>query len=249
MAHVSKNIGGAWGSAFKHSLLLLTVLAGVAKTEVIDPQSPSPTPPIIPDDLYRDALNRGISVYEVDPDRSFVLVHVKRGGIMKRLGHDHAIASTDIEGLIMMHDDPTNSRADLRLPLDTLTVDREDFRSMLDLSGTVSESAIAGTRKNMHEKVLHTSQFPWAQGTAILDSPLSDNPSLSISITLHGMTADYVVPVRMQIDDEAMIVSGTFSVDHRDFGLKPFTAVGGMLRVAKRLELRFELVTVPWTDP
>jgi hypothetical protein len=39
------------------------------------------------------------------------------------------------------------------------------------------------------------------------------------------------------------------TVRHADFGLAPFSAAGGLLRVAEDIELEFELVANRWPAP
>ena len=119
--------------------------------------------PPLPEDDYRSAALRGESVYRIDPARSRVFIQVGRGGAMKTAGHDHLIVSEDVEGLVLVSDDPTVSRAHLRIPLQRLIVDRPAYRQRFGLKADISESSINGTTRNMQEKVLASSLYPWAE--------------------------------------------------------------------------------------
>jgi polyisoprenoid-binding protein YceI len=70
----------------------------------------------------------------------------------------------------------------------------------------------------------------------------SDLPTLKVSMTLHGATFDYVVPVELQVEPDKLVIRGDMTMQHEDFGLTPFSAAGGLLRVADQLELQFMLV-------
>jgi hypothetical protein len=94
------------------------------------PQPPAPTPaargapPDFPEAYYRQARTAGRSVLEVDPAKSLLVVVVRRGGSLARLGHDHVVASHDIAGFVA----PADGRADLYLALERLVVDEAPLR-------------------------------------------------------------------------------------------------------------------------
>ena len=208
-------------------------------------------PPYVPDELretprydvsYRDAAVAGQPVYSINPRESRIFIRVGRAGAMAAAGHDHVIASEDVEGFVLLDDDPAASRADLRVPLQRLVVDKPDYRRRFGFDTELSESAVNGTTRNMQDRVLESSAFPWADASIRFASVLDDAYTLSISITVHGTAHDYVVPVEIQSDDERLLVAGKMSVSHADFGLTPFSAAGGLLRVAEEIDIEFELV-------
>ena len=48
----------------------------------------------------------------------------------------------------------------------------------------------------------------------------------------------------MAVVAEELSVSGSMSVAHADFGLTPFSAAGGLLRVAEDIDVVFDLVAI-----
>jgi hypothetical protein len=217
---------------------VLLALAGCAQPE----RAPESARPTLPEASYIEAARQGAAVYRIQTAGSRVLVRVGRAGRLKGLGHDHAVASEDIEGLIMISADPDASRADLLVPLKLLVVDRPEYRAQIGIEGDVSESAIEGTYSNMQDKVLESSVHPWAQVSARFANPQSNPPTLLVSITLHGAAFEYTVPVELQVDPDQLIIEGDMTMRHEDFGLAPFSAAGGLLRVAEDLQLQFSLV-------
>ena len=197
-------------------------------------------------EIYRDAAKRGASVYRVDPQQSLVLIHVGRAGAMKSAGHDHVIASEDVEGLVLLSEDPSASRTDLRIPLQRLIVDKTEYLTRFGLETGVSESAINGTTNNMQDKVLESRAYPWAEVHALIASVHDERPDLSVSVTLHGVTFNYVVPVELLIEPQRLSVKGRMSIRHSDFELTPFSAAGGLLRVAGEIDIEFDIVALPW---
>ncbi len=220
-------------------LVPLALLAACAQPEWVPEDTSAP---LLPERVYRDAALQGEPVYRVDPQRSRVFMRTGRDGPMKAAGHDHVIASADVEGLVLLSDDPGKSRADLRLPLQQLIVDDPAFRKKFDLEPELPVSAIQGTTRNMQDKVLESNLFPWATASVRLLSQQEQQAELEVSITVHGMSFDYTVPAELNIEPETISVSGSMTVQHSDFGLTPFSAAGGLLRIAENIEIDFEIV-------
>ena len=224
---------------FLPPLVPLALLAACAQPEWV-PEDTSAPP--LPERIYRDAARQGEAVYQVDPQRSRVYIRTGRDGAMKAAGHDHVIASADVEGLVLLSGDPGKSRADLRLPLQQLIVDDPVYREQFGLEPDLPKSAIEGTTRNMQDKVLESNLFPWATASVRLRSMQEAQAELGVTVNVHGMSLDYIVPAELNIEPESIRVSGSMTVQHSDFGLTPFSAAGGLLRVAEDIEIVFEIV-------
>jgi polyisoprenoid-binding protein YceI len=216
----------------------LALLAACAQPEWVPGDTSAPP---LPERVYRDAARQGEAVYRVDSQQSRVFMRTGRDGPMKSAGHDHVIASVDVEGLVLVSDDPGKSRADLRLPLQQLVVDDPAYREKFGLEPELPESAIEGTTNNMQDKVLESNLFPWATASVRLLSIHEAQAELDVTVNVHGTSLDYTVPADLDIGPDAMTVSGSMTVQHGDFGLTPFSAAGGLLRVAEDIEIVFEI--------
>jgi hypothetical protein len=219
----------------------LALLAACAQPEWA-PEDASAPP--LPERVYRDAARQGEAVYQVDPQRSRVFIRTGRDGPMKAAGHDHVIASADVEGLVLLSDDPDKSRADLRLPLQQLIVDDPVYREQFGLEPDLPESAIDGTTRNMQDKVLESNRFPWATASIRVLSMQEAQSELGVTISLHGSSFNYSVPAELYIEPERLSVSGSMTMQHSDFGLTPFSAAGGLLRVSEDIEIVFEILAI-----
>ena len=226
----------------------LTLLAALALSACAQPPSGPDEAPVVEydDGAYVAAAAAGLPVYRIDPVGSGVYVRVGRAGALKSAGHDHAIASTVIEGMVLVADDWTESRADLRIPLVHLVVDDPVHRQRFGLDEEVSASAINGTTRNMQDKVLESTTYPSAIATARLTGPLSAGPALAITLTVRDVSAEYTVPCELVVGPEELHVSGALTVQHQDFDMEPFSAAGGLLRVADEIELEFEFTARRW---
>ena len=225
------------------SLIALALLVACAQQPALTPQPSPPAPPAagaeaappsFPLDFYRGAAKRGEPVFEVDPARSLVVVEVRRAGSLARLGHDHVVASHDLRGYVA----PDAGRADLYARLDRLTVDEPQLRAQAGFDTQPSAEDIAGTRRNMLERVLRADLHPWA---LIAVTGKAGGSPLEVAITLNGLTRHIPVHASIVSDAGAYDVTGTLAIDQTDFGIAPFSILGGALTVANRLDLRFEI--------
>ena len=224
------------------TLFLASCARPVVESEAEAAFDPGAAP--LPHAEYRRAVADGDRVYTIDPLRSRVLVRVGRDGPMKNLGHDHAVASEDLAGYVLFAEDPAASRADIAIPLARLVVDGPGYRAHFGLDPEVPESAIAGTARNMQDKVLESGLYPWATVSARFASADTAPASLAVSVTLRGATHEYLVPVDLNVAGDELAVSGSLAIQHGDFALTPFSAAGGLLRVAEQIDVEFTLLAV-----
>lgn len=228
---------------------LVLALVSVLLLSSCAPQGPRPAsppvaqeaPPGFPDVDYRQAAARGEAVYRIEPERSLVAIDVRRGGPLARLGHDHVVSSRGVQGYVTLG----LRRADLYVALDRLAVDDPALRKAAGFDTQPSTADIEGTRANMLERVLQVERHPrllvqvrqGAGGTG--GAKAGDD--MEIAITLHGVTRKQQIPVQLEVDRDSITARGAFSVLQSDFGITPFSILGGAIAVQDRLAVRFEL--------
>ena len=194
-------------------------------------------PETFPAQVYRDAAAHGNAVYAIDPRTSLVVIEVRRAGALARLGHDHVVASRDIEGFVW----PRAGRADLYAPLDRLTVDEPALRAEARFDTHPSANDIAGTRRNMLTRVLDTERYPFVR--MHVQAPVAGDPHdhVDVAFTLHGTTRIVPVPIRLSLSSGEIDVSGQLALRQSDFGIEPLSILGGAIQVRDEISLRFRL--------
>ena len=192
-------------------------------------------PAEFPEAYYRQAEAAGLNILHINPARSQIIIEVRRAGALARLGHDHVIASHEVHG----YADQSNGRADLFIALDRLTVDEPGLRAEAGLNTILSIEAIEGTRRNMLEKVLDAERFPFAL-ISVKRRP-ADSSTLQVTITLHGTSKTWEVPVQIESLANGIRISGQMAFNQTDFGITPFSILGGAIQVQDKLNLRFEI--------
>lgn len=201
------------------------------------PAVTAPTPPITPATPAATgtaSADHAAALLQIDSAASLIAVTVRRGGVLARLGHDHVVAARTVTGTVS----PSANRATLQFRLDEMTVDEAALRQAAGLTTQPSAEAIAGTRHNMLAKVLDAERYP----LVTIEAERADADQLRVAITLHGVTRRYVVPAAVTETDGALRVDGTLALRQTDFGLTPFSVMGGAMAVQDEMELRFSLL-------
>lgn len=184
-------------------------------------------------DAYRDALRGGERVYAIDPKASVVVVEVRRAGSLAHLGHDHVVASRDLEGFVV----PGRGRAEVRVPLDRLVVDDPVLRDEAGFTTQPSPSDIDGTRANMMGPVLQVERFP----DALVHIEASPEGRADATVTLHGVSRRETFPLAVATGPDALTASGRLVLKQSDYAIAPFSILGGAIRVDDALVVRIRV--------
>lgn len=225
-------------------LFTLLLLGGCISPGDISPQQKAPSD--YPESVYAEYAKAGNgSVYKVDSAASQVLISVRRGGIMASLGHDHIVASHDLQGYIFLDSDSSpnpSCRADFYAPIAKLEVDNAELRRAANLSTTPSAKDIAGTTSNMF-KSIEAADFPFARlHSSDCLKALSGEHSEAV-LTIHGVDQKRHLAIDIEkVGENKIILSGEFSVLQSDFGIQPFSIMNGLIKVEDRLELSYKIV-------
>jgi polyisoprenoid-binding protein YceI len=207
---------------------------------VLSPAAPAPAA-ALPGTFYDQARAAGRQVLRIDTQHSLIAVTVRRGGALARIGHDHVVASHSIEGQAAPASQGQTGRTDFRFRLDQMTVDEAGLRAQAGLDSVPMADAIAGTRHNMLVKVLDAERYPYVEVRAEGGS----DGLLQADITLHGVTRRYTIPATLAANAAGITARGELTLKQSDFGITPFSVLGGALAVQDQLELRFELSAQP----
>ncbi|HEV2112337.1 MAG TPA: YceI family protein [Gammaproteobacteria bacterium] len=187
----------------------------------------------------------GATHYAINAELSDVRFLVYRAGALASFGHDHVIQAKDVSGDIYLAQDFRASGFSLSLPLAGFVVDAPEARGVEgpDFAKQPSAAAIDGTRKNMlGSALLDAEHFPAVQVRSVKLLGPDWGPDATVRIELHGASRELTVPIAVERCGDTLSVSGAFDLKQSDFGLTPFSALGGGLQVADTLRVRFHLV-------
>jgi len=218
--------------------LSIAACAGVPQRA---PPSSTQQPTDFPADTYRQAAALGQPVYRIDPKASLATVEAYRGGSLAHVGHDHAIASRQVQGYLLAANDPRQARADLYIPLGTLEIDEPSLRASAGFEGVLTPDEIAQTRGHMLDQVLEAQRHPFMTVHAAWAADAPPHSVLDAQVTLHAVTRTLRIPVEFARDGDRLKVEGRFRIRQSDFGMTPYSILGGALTVKDELALSFRI--------
>ena len=95
---------------------------------------------------------------------------------------------------------------------------------------------------NMLAKVLEADKFPFALISVAGANAKEKKTTLAVAITLHGYMRTLQVPAEIEADAEKISVTGRLSFEQTDFGITPYSLLGGAIAVQNRVGLRFRII-------
>lgn len=217
------------------------VACGVPATK---PEKRAGEPRELSFEVYLDSAASS-AVYQIIPDRSRIEILVRRGGRFEHLGHDHVISARGITGYALLDaQQPLASRADLSIDLNSLVVDEPELRKVYRLDTQPSEADIRGTAENMSNRVLETGNWPHALVHVAALETTEGMTRCEVSLTLKGVTRTFPATLVVNEDDKLLIVRGSFDLKQTDYGIEPFSVLGGAISIRDRLEITYRLEAV-----
>ena len=183
-------------------------------------------------------------VFRVVPERSSLQLKVYRAGTFAALGHNHVIQSR-VDGFIYLADDLTNAQADLFVAVAGFVVDDPAARVAAgpDFATQPTTADIEGTRANMlGPKLLDAEKSPFIAVHVAPNHIGEQTTQVMLSIRIRDHVAEVPVNVNWSRSGDELSIHGTFATDHATLGLEPFSALGGALRVADKIDVEVSLV-------
>jgi polyisoprenoid-binding protein YceI len=178
----------------------------------------------------------------IDKEKSRVYARVDA----VRVGHDHGIEGRLVEGALL-----PGGAGKLVFDMASFTCDTPAARKHVGLTGSVSPADRRKTTSNMlSEYVLDAGAYSHATYSAEKMQPLDGQAAgepgryeLTGKFTLHGVTRPLsfsATLARIEGSDDVRI-HGTFAILQTDYGITPYSALGGIAKVANQIQIWGEL--------
>lgn len=231
---------------------LVAILVAGCAPRPIEQAAPETGVGAFPPFDYKTAGLAGENVYRLSGTDSQLDILARREGPMARFGHDHVVVARPGEGYVLIRSMPAESRAYLRFIVHDLAVDPAIARRHYQLDTEPSARDIKNTRGNLFGKVLHPDQWPDIRVSTFFKYstayPESASVMIHATVTIRGVERVYQFPARLYSSGEALVMDANMKFSQSDFAIKPFSILGGMLRVRDTLEVYMHLVAVPLAD-
>ena len=207
---------------------------------VVQPPPPREVAPAdFPEDVYLKAAST-TPVYRIDPARSLIQVYVYREGVLAKIGHDHVVTSREVRGYALLPADLAQARADFYFPVAALSMDEPELRQSAGFTSEISAEDIENTRLRML-RLLAADQHPFAHIRAVRAAGTPPDLVLGAELTLHGVTRALNLPAQLTVEDGRFSVEGETDIRQTEFGITPFSVLGGALAVKDPLRVIFRI--------
>ncbi len=197
----------------------------------------------------RDAVSlEGAQHYRLLPGESEVEIRVFRDGSLARLGHNHVIASTAIEGDLWLAEPVQDSVVDVVVEKASLVVDEPARRAAAgeEFDSEPPPDAIAGTRANMlGPALLDAARFPAVTLRTLQVEGELPALTLQAQIVVNDITRSLTLPLTVTLDGNRISATGKRTVSHAELGLEPFSVMLGALRVREEMVMYYSIVAEP----
>jgi polyisoprenoid-binding protein YceI len=165
------------------------------------------------------------------PGDGSIKVYTKREGLAARVGHDLTFEASRWNADVTLDpDDITRSSV-------SATVDGGALEILEGTGGAMplSEKDRNDIRKNIAQKVLTSGQIQF-RSTGV-ESAGDGRLTLTGDLTINGASR----PVRVDLTQSGDRVSGRLAIRQSDFGIKPFSAMLGALKVADPVDIELDV--------
>ncbi len=166
--------------------------------------------------------------HNIGPDDGKVLVNVYKDGVAAKMGHDLTLEASSWSGKADINpDDPSSSSI-------SVTIDPRSLEVLEGKGGAkpLSEGDKRDIKKNITDKVLTSRSDITFESTGVSGESVKGN------LTINGKTQP--VTLNLTVDDSGR-AHATTSFNQTQFGLKPFSAMLGALKVKDGVDITIDL--------
>lgn len=166
--------------------------------------------------------------YTLGPQNGRLTVKTYRHGLAKKVGHDLIIDVGEWSANVDVGEDPSQTSI-------TASAQVASLNPLEGIGGVkpLSDGDKSDIRKNITSKILTSPEISFRSSSVKV---AGNSATVSGDLTIMGRSQ----PVDIQLSESGGKIRGNFSVVQSNYGIKPFTAMMGALKVSDRVEVEFE---------
>ncbi len=178
--------------------------------------------------------------YSIGPDVGILTLSTFRAGMGAKVGHDLVLEATRWSGTAELDpDNPASSHVQVTVDPSSL-----ELKSATGGVKPISAKDREDISKNINDKILQTKKYPEItfESTEVVGSP----PQLSAqgNLTVVGQTRPASLDLAVEEGAGGTRIVATTTITQSDFGIKPFSAMLGALKVRDAVDLQVD-ITLP----
>ncbi len=165
----------------------------------------------------------------IDTQRSTIAIHVGKAGLLSAAAHEHWVSAPIASGTI----DESAARVEFKVQSAKMTVNPDP---------KVDAKTHDTIQQDMQEMTLETGKYPEiAFRSTHVEKLGSGQFKVDGSLTLHGVSK--TVSVNVKRDGESYM--GHTVIKQTDFGIKPISIGGGMIKIKDPVDIDFRIFARP----
>ena len=162
----------------------------------------------------------------IDTQRSTITIHVGKSGLLSAAAHEHTINAPISSGTIR----------ESAAPRIEFTVETAKMKVAADPK--IDAKTQATIQTDMEEMTLETKKFPQIAFRSTRIEKVADGQwKVDGDLTLHGVSK----PVSLTVKQAGDSYTGHTVLKQTDFGIKPISVSGGMIKVKNEVEIDFQV--------
>lgn len=174
--------------------------------------------------------------HSIGPENGRLTISTYKAGMGAKIGHDLVLEARRWSGTVEVNaENPSASGVQV-------TIDARSFEVVQATGGVkaLSDKDSADIAKNIDDKVLQTAKHPEITFRSTQVSPTS----IQGDLTLLGKTQPVTLALTVQEGAGDTTLTGSATVTQTKFGIKPFSAMMGALKVKDDVDMQVE-ITLP----
>ena len=174
--------------------------------------------------------------YRLDTNSGDLNVYTFKEGLLSKLAHDLLIDITDFKVNLEV---PEAGFASGSLELEIQANSLKVICALKDGEKTdaLKEKDIADIERDMGVKVLHPDKYPTATFCSKTIQEKDGGYKINGDLSLHGVTKS----IDFDIDANGEHIKGMITLLQKDYGIKPFKAMMGTLKIKNEINIDFDL--------
>ncbi len=183
--------------------------------------------------------------FQIDSNDSEIRILLYKEGTLSGFAHNHVIVGEQVTGQIQLSKEVTQSTFELKVPVETLIVDRPEHRKQegVGFESELSESDINDIRKTMLSySVIDAEQFPEAAVRSVQVSGTLPNLELKALFTIHGVSQEFTLPVEVTLEGDTLTAIGQVELWQSAFDIRPISLFLGTIKVKDQFLGKFHIV-------
>lgn len=162
----------------------------------------------------------------IDLEKSTITIHVGRAGLLSSAGHDHWVSAPIASGRVRESTSPN------------VEFSVETAKMAVKPDPKVDAKTQAQIQKDMEEMTLEIKNFPTINFKSTQIEPSGSGKwNVAGTLSLHGVAK----PIRVAVERSGSAYTGHAVLKQTDFGIKPVTVGGGLVKVKNEVEIEFQI--------